>query len=127
MQWGRGCLFLKFAYQFVLYYQVFHFLKYINCIDYVCVSNNATALDVIKKIKPNYYAKGPDYNSCFKKKIDPNLLKEISQVKKFGGEFLNTKGIAFSSSYILNNYFGLLDEEKNKYLKLLKKNILRII
>lgn len=97
------------------------FLKYINCIDYVCVSNNATALDVIKKIKPNYYAKGPDYNSSFKKKIDPNLLKEISQVKKFGGEFLNTKGIAFSSSYILNNYFGLLDEEKNKYLKLLKK------
>lgn len=98
-----------------------NFLKYINCIDYICVSNNATALDVINKTKPDYYAKGPDYNSILKKKIDPNLLKEISQVKKFGGEFLNTKGITFSSSNILYNYYGFLDEEKNKFLKLLKK------
>ena len=30
-------------------------------VDYVCVLHEATAIGFIKKVKPNIYAKGPDY------------------------------------------------------------------
>ena len=48
------------------------FLSEINCIDYVCVSEDSTAVKIINKIKPNFYCKGPDY-SYRQIKTDINL------------------------------------------------------
>ena len=51
----------------------------LEIVDYVYVSENETAIEVIKKLEPNFYCKGLDY---YDKPNDENLKKEISQLKK---------------------------------------------
>ena len=62
----------------------FNIQQRLNCVsaleivDYVYVSENETAVDVIKKLQPNFYCKGLDY---YDKSNDLNLKKEINQLK----------------------------------------------
>ena len=44
------------------------FLKEINCVDYVCISNAPTAEKIIKNLKPNVYCKGADYLKLLSKR-----------------------------------------------------------
>ncbi len=74
------------------------FLKKIKNIDFVIKSNFATAENIINKIKPNYYCKGPDYIS---KKKDINLNKEVKILKKNNGKFITLKHKKYSSSDII--------------------------
>ena len=52
-------------------------LKSINIIDEVVISNNKTAVEVIKKIKPDFYIKGSDY-----KNINSDPSNQIKTEKK---------------------------------------------
>ena len=54
-----------------------NFLKSIKWIDDVIVSNHETAINSIRKIKPNIYFKGLDYKNLNKKSKN-NLSKEIN-------------------------------------------------
>ena len=96
-------------------------LKSIIYIDDVIVSNHETAIESIKKIKPNVYFKGFDYS-----KIDVgsknNLNKEISELKKIGGKFLITNSKLRSSSKILNENYNFIKEDTKKFLKTISKN-----
>ena len=48
--------------------QRLEFLKEIKIIDDVIISSSASAEDIIKIVKPNYYLKGPDYKDNAKDK-----------------------------------------------------------
>ena len=65
------------------------FLTNLSCVDFIYVSNIASALDSIKYIKPNYYFKGPDYKHL-KKDITKKIYDEKNLVKKYGGEIIFT-------------------------------------
>ena len=52
-------------------------LSSIEEIDFVVLSNSQNAVDVIKKIKPNYYCKGPDYKN-FKDDITSQIKSELN-------------------------------------------------
>ena len=84
-------------------------------IDYVILSDNETAVNVINNIKPNFYVKGKDYKN-FKNDISKNILKEKAAVEKHNGKLLITDDISFSSSNIINNFYKpetILNELKN--------------
>ena len=88
-------------------------LKQIRFLDFVIESDSNTPIQIIKKIKPNFYIKGKDY----KKKNDDltgNILKEIHAIRKVGGKFITTKSPLFSSTKIINNDFGNLRDEIKK-------------
>ena len=94
----------------------------LEIVDYVYVSDNETAIDVIKKLEPNFYCKGLDYHN---KSNDKNLKKEISQLKKNkkkrNFKIVDTK--LFSSNKIINKFdLNNFDNECSDYLKSLSKN-----
>lgn len=96
------------------------FLSQLSSVDFVYVSNIASALDAIKNIKPNYYFKGPDYKNL-KLDITKKIYEEKKLVKKHGGEIIFTTAQTFSSSKILNDNFDLFNKPQNQFLKKIKK------
>ena len=56
-------------------------LSSLSYVDYVVLSDDLTAIDVISSIKPDYYAKGIEYKN-FKKDLTKNIVKEIKCLKK---------------------------------------------
>ena len=53
----------------------------LDMVDYVVLSNSENAVNVISKLKPNFYVKGQDYKN-FKSDITKNILKEKKAVEK---------------------------------------------
>ena len=56
-------------------------LSSIADINYVVLNNSSTAVNIINKIKPNFFCKGPDYKNQ-KDDITGQIKNEISAVKK---------------------------------------------
>tara|TARA_Y100000741_G_C18250405_1_gene557091 strand:- start:82 stop:1596 length:1515 start_codon:yes stop_codon:yes gene_type:complete len=98
------------------------FLNSISLINYLIISNSESSLDILKKIKPNFYCKGPDYK-IKKKDITKKIYKETNYVRSYGGKIIFTKDITFSSSTILNNNIifnskkniSIIDKIKNNF------------
>ena len=55
-------------------------LASIEVVDFVVLNNSKNAVDAIKKIKPNYYCKGPDYKN-FKEDITGQIKNELEAVR----------------------------------------------
>jgi rfaE bifunctional protein nucleotidyltransferase chain/domain len=85
-------------------------------VDFVVVTPNPTAVEVLKRIKPNYYVKGNDYSN---EKTDKtgNITKERQIVESFGGNLVNTDEIVFSSSNLINQFFSNHSPEVSSWLK----------
>ena len=96
-----------------------HTLASLEIIDYVVLSNQQSAVNVIKKIKPHFYVKGSDYKKS-KDDITKKIDLEKNEVKKHGGKILFTQGQTFSSSKIINNEF-FYNKEQSEFLKKIKK------
>ncbi len=98
------------------------FLKEINCVDYVCISNAPTAEKIIKNLKPNVYCKGADYLKTSIKN-DKNLYLEIKALKSIKGKFSIIKKESFSSSKAINdNGFQNFSEDCKKFVNSIRKN-----
>ena len=79
-------------------------LAALEIIDYVVLINEKSAINAIKKIRPNFYVKGSDYKKS-KEDITGKINLEKKEVKKIGGEIIFTTGPVFSSSKIINKEF----------------------
>ena len=98
------------------------FLKEIDCIDYVCISNATTSEKIIKNLKPNFYCKGVDYLGVSRKK-DLKLDKELKALKSIRGKFSIIKEASFSSSKTINdNGLQNFSEDCKKYINLIRSN-----
>ena len=69
-------------------------------IDYVVIDPNATPIENIKVIRPDYLAKGYEYNATG---MPPRTAEEAEALRSYGGEILFTPGdVVYSSSAIIN-------------------------
>lgn len=69
----------------------------LRCVDQVVISESGTAAEIIAKIRPDVYVKGPDYvNSS-----NPGLLSEIAAIEAVGGKFHITTAEKWSSTRLL--------------------------
>ena len=100
-------------------------LKSIKFIDEVVISYEATAVSVIKNIKPNLYIKGKDYKNLISHPTK-NLKLEIKAIKSIGGDFVVMDSILKSSSKILNENFNFLDKDVISFLKTINKSKLQL-
>lgn len=91
-------------------------LAALEVIDYVVIDNHINAVEVIKKIKPNVYFKGQEYESALK---DPkrNLYKEAKAVESVGGEIRFSYEPVYSSSNFFKNRFNIYPEKTRGFLK----------
>lgn len=98
-----------------------NFLRKIDLIDYVLLSDHDSAVEVIKLIKPGFYAKGPDYKNNKDDKTK-KIYKEKRAIEKVKGKIIYTKDPQFSSSNIINNYGLALNEQQIKFLRIIRQN-----
>lgn len=84
------------------------YLSNLSIIDYVVINDSVTSINLINKLKPDFYCKGPDYKQN-KSDITGNINKEIIAIKKNKGKIVYTDDEIFSSSKLIN--FNNLNSE----------------
>ena len=99
----------------------------LNDVDFVTLSEHPTAVQVIKKLRPHIYCKGPDYKN-HKKDISGEIINEARMIKKFGGKICYTKDITFSSSKLINSFSDFYSLKQKTIINKVKKqyNFLKI-
>lgn len=71
-------------------------LAALEVVDYVMTDAEATPLDILHYLQPDYFAKGYEY---FDGRINPRTRDEIEVLNSYGGEMVFTPGdVTFSSS-----------------------------
>ena len=96
-------------------------LEALEDIDYLALNTERSALSAIRKIKPNFYCKGPDYKN-FSHDLTGKISDEVKEVKKFKGRVIFTKSETFSSTRLINENSGILSNEQKMFIKNIKKN-----
>jgi len=109
-------------------------LAALELVDYTLIDYNFKPLELISKIKPNYFVKGYEYN--LDDSLNENTVEEKLLVKRFGGKIIFSPGdVVYSSTKfqkalkpdIKNDKFmSLLRREKislNQIINILKKKI----
>ena len=69
-------------------------------VDYVVIDQNATPLQNIARLQPDFFAKGYEYTATG---VAPKTQEEAEVLRKYGGEVIFTPGdIVYSSSSLIN-------------------------
>lgn len=100
--------------------QRLEFLSELKVIDSVFLSDDESAVKIIKLVRPSFYVKGPDYKN---NKLDKTkkIFLEKKAVESFGGKIIYTSDVVFSSSKIINSNNLNLDENQRNFINNLKK------
>lgn len=98
----------------------------LQIVDFVIVSDQETAVDIIKKIKPNVYFKGPDYKD-YKTDFTGGIKKEVAEVEKYGGKVVYGDTEMHSSSKIINQISNMSQQQRNIINKIKKKYSFKFI
>lgn len=69
----------------------------IQYVDYVVISDFELATDVVEKLKPSYYIKGPDYVN----KSTPGITAERNKIKMLNGKIKYTRDQKLSTTDIM--------------------------
>jgi len=76
-------------------------LAALEIVDYVIIDENATPIENIGIIQPDYFAKGYEYN---KDGMHPKTREEVTALEAYGGDVIFTPGdIVYSSSRIIES------------------------
>jgi len=90
-------------------------LAALEFVDWVAINDGPTATDLIRKIKPNLYVKGSDYQNA-EDDLTGKIVEEQNAVEEVGGRIHFTDDITFSSSSLLNRHFQTLAPEIDAFL-----------
>jgi len=73
-------------------------LAALGCVDWVSINRDATAVDLLERLRPDVYVKGREYEH----NQDPRFLAERSVVERHGGRIVFTSGeVVFSSTALI--------------------------
>ena len=87
----------------------------LDCVDYVAINRWPTALEAIRLIRPDVYAKGSDYKDAASDQTG-GITVEREAVEAVGGKLVFTDEITFSSSTLLNQRMSIFSDNVNEYL-----------
>jgi len=87
----------------------------LDCVDYVAVNKWPMAVEAIRLIKPDVYAKGADYRDAATDHTG-GIALERQAVEAHGGKLIFTDEITFSSSTLINRHMSNFPDEVNEYL-----------
>lgn len=97
-------------------------LAALECVDYVIIDEDATPIENLTFIQPDFFAKGYEYSA---EGIHPKTREEMAAIESYGGELLFTPGdLVLSSSAIIEatppnlameKLLALLDSEGLKF------------
>jgi bifunctional ADP-heptose synthase (sugar kinase/adenylyltransferase) len=90
------------------------------CVDFVALNDDPTAVETIRRIKPDLYVKGGEY-SKHEDDLTGKICDEENAVRSVGGDVYFTNDITFSSTALLNSHFNVFPDEAGKFLSKFKK------
>ncbi len=96
------------------------FLASLEFVDYVILSEAVTVHKVVESVQPDIYVKGQEY-AASENDVTGNIGPEQETVEKYGGRIYFTQGEVYSSTKLLNNFFGALPEEVIEESRKLRK------
>lgn len=88
----------------------------LGCVDYVAVNLWPTAIETIKKIKPDVYAKGADYENA-QDDLTGKITDEENAVRSVGGRIHFTHEMSFSSTELLNRHYMVYPDQAQTFLE----------
>ncbi|MCG3203764.1 MAG: Bifunctional protein HldE [Elusimicrobia bacterium] len=88
----------------------------LDAVDLVAVNKGPSAVELLLAVKPNIYAKGPDYKDA-SKDVTGGIKKEEAAIRQVGGEIRFTEDITFSSSTLVNQHMSLLPPAVKEFLE----------
>src|SRR3989338_1444855 len=91
-----------------------------ECVDFVAINEWPTAVETIKRLKPNFYVKGSDYAKK-ENDVTGKIYEEEEAVKSVGAVMHFTDEISFSSSSIINMHLAPFPEEAKDFFINFKK------
>ena len=89
-------------------------------IDYCCLVDDETPFECIKRIKPDYFAKGRKYAEC-DRSIHSKIFDKERELYFGKCKIHETDGFSFSSTHIINNFLDIHSEETRNFLKMFSK------
>ncbi|HOX21919.1 MAG TPA: PfkB family carbohydrate kinase [Elusimicrobiales bacterium] len=95
-------------------------LAALGVVDYVAVNQWRTAVETIKTLKPDVYAKGSDY-AAPEKDVTGGIEREREAVESAGGRMHFTDEITFSSTELLNKFFNVFSGETKTFIEDFRK------
>ncbi|MBI2934406.1 MAG: adenylyltransferase/cytidyltransferase family protein [Chloroflexi bacterium] len=85
-------------------------------VDYVSLVDDYTAVECIRILKPDVYAKGQDYQDR-DKDVTGKILDEEEAVRSVNGRLYFSTEITFSSSNLINEFLDIYPPETRDYLR----------
>jgi rfaE bifunctional protein kinase chain/domain/rfaE bifunctional protein nucleotidyltransferase chain/domain len=95
-------------------------LAALESVDYVAINKWPSAVELLRTIKPDVYAKGPDYKD-HQQDLTGKIGEEEAAVVAGGGRVHYTEGLTFSSSNLINRYLSSHSDDVNTYLENFRK------
>ena len=95
-------------------------LAAMQIVDWVAISHNPSAEQVLDQVKPEIYAKGPDYRNA-DDDVTGKIAAEQAAVEQHGGRLVITDDVTFSSSALINRYMDHQDPEVRECLDGLRR------
>ena len=86
------------------------FLASLECVDYVILSAAVTVHKIVEAVQPDIYVKGQEYAAA-ENDVTGNIGSEQAIVEQYGGRIHFTQGEVYSSTKLLNNFFGALPDD----------------
>jgi rfaE bifunctional protein nucleotidyltransferase chain/domain len=97
-------------------------LSSLELVDLVTISDFKDALAVLEQVKPNVYAKGPDYNDV-SSDITGKIVEERSLCEANGGSMVFTSGPTMSSSSLRNEMIIGESDDFGKWLPTFRASV----
>ena len=89
----------------------------LDCVDWVAVNPQPTAVELLGFIRPDVYVKGREYES----NVDPRFQAEKAVVESYGGRLVFTSGdVVFSSTALVAALERTLDPAQRRFRRLIE-------
>jgi rfaE bifunctional protein nucleotidyltransferase chain/domain len=90
------------------------FLAALGCVDYVAINRWPTAVEAIRLLRPNVFAKGSEFRGL--NDTIGHVAQEAEAVREVGGEIAFTEDLVYSSSGLINQYLSPYPDSVRDYL-----------
>ncbi len=85
------------------------------CVDYVAINRWPMAVETIRLLRPDFYAKGSDYREA-EQDHTGGITLEREAIESVGGALAFTDDLVFSSSALINRHLSVFPEDVRTYL-----------
>ncbi|MBI2495885.1 MAG: adenylyltransferase/cytidyltransferase family protein [Candidatus Omnitrophica bacterium] len=95
-------------------------LAALECVAYVAINEWPTAVETIRLLRPDVYAKGKEYADATQD-VTGKIREETQAVQDVGGRICFTDDITFSSSQLINDGFSVFPPKTAQWLRSFKQ------